>query len=677
MSAGFDDIVAGESGVSRSAGRSTGARASTAARPAVRPPGGEPQAGVIGTAGHIDHGKSALVTALTGIDPDRLEEEKRRGMTIDLGFAHLDLPGGRRVGVVDVPGHERLVKNMLAGAAGLDLVLLVVAADEGVMPQTREHLDILRFLHVRRGLLVLNKMDLVTDPDWLALVEDDLRALAAGTFLEGAPVVRVSARTGAGLPDLVAAIGRALEEAPARDVAAPARLPVDRSFTMEGFGTVVTGTLWSGRIRAGDVLELLPGRREIRVRGVQSHGAAVAEAVAGQRVALNLAGVGKHDVRRGDVLAAPGTIEPARVLDARIRLLRGAPPLRDRGRVRVYLAADEVIGRVRLPDRDRLDPGESAVAQIVLERPAVAVRGDPFVLRRYSPMTTIGGGEVIAAPARLRRRGEVAAAEIAALETSGLDVRVLGAIRAAGTAGTSVEALAPLLGEGRDRVAAEADALGAAGEVVAIRGRLFAASVAAGVREAVLRALAAGHADAPWRIGLPRDDLKARAFAGGDDRLYGHVFEALAASGELELAGGYARALGFVPRRSAEEEAAAREIERAYRDGRYAPPDRADVLTGASHRAAAERMVAALLDEGVLVDAGGGVVFHRDVLADVEARVRAHLEREGEITVASLRDLLGSSRKFTLVLLEHFDARRVTRRVGDKRVLVRPGPGPA
>ncbi|HET7265504.1 MAG TPA: selenocysteine-specific translation elongation factor [bacterium] len=640
----------------------------------ITPPRGAPRAGVIGTAGHIDHGKSALVRALTGIDPDRLEEERRRGMTIDLGFAHLDLPGGRRVGVVDVPGHERLVKNMLAGAAGLDLVLLVVAADEGVMPQTREHLDILRFLHVRRGIVVLNKMDLAPDPEWLALVEDDLRALVAGTFLEGAPVLRVSARTGAGLADLVAAIGRALGEAPARDLAAPARLPVDRSFTMEGFGTVVTGTLWSGRIDAGDLLELLPGRREVRVRGLQSHGAVVGEAAAGQRVALNLAGVGKDDVRRGDVLASPGTIAPARVLDARIRLLRGAPPLRDRGRVRVYIAADEVIGRVRLADRDQLEPGESAAAQILLERPAVALRGDPFVLRRYSPMTTIGGGEVIAAPAPLRRRGPAAAAEIAALETSGLDVRLTGAIRAAGTAGTSVDSLAPLLGETRDRVAVEAEAVAAAGQIIAVRGRLFAASVAAGVREAVLRALAAGHAEAPWRIGLPRDELKARAFAGGDDRLYGHVFDALAAAGDVELAGGYVRARGFVPQRGAADGAAAREIERAYRDGRYAPPDRADVLARAADRGAAERMFAALLDEAVLIDAGGGVVFHRDVLADVEARVRAHLEREGEITVASLRDLLGSSRKFTLALLEYFDARRVTRRVGDKRVLIRTAP---
>jgi selenocysteine-specific elongation factor len=650
----------------------------TRARPAAAPRQVHPAAGaVIGTAGHIDHGKSALVTALTGIDPDRLEEEKRRGMTIDLGFAHLDLPDGRRVGVVDVPGHERLIKNMLAGAAGLDLVLLVIAADEGVMPQTREHLDILRFLRVQRGLVVLNKMDLVADPDWLALVEDDVRALCAGTFLAEAPVLRVSAKSGAGLADLVAAIARALDEVPGRDAAGPARLPVDRSFTMEGFGTVVTGTLWSGRVRAGDVLQMLPAGREVRVRQLQTHGVAVDEARAGQRVALNLTGVGRDDVVRGNVLAAPRSIEPARVIDVRIRLLHGVPPLPYRGRVRVYIGADEVIGRVRLLDRMRLEPGESAAVQLMLERPAVAVRGDPFVLRRYSPMTTIGGGEVIASPAPLRRRGHTSAAAVAALETSGLDARVLAAVRASGAAGTSVDALSPLLGEGRDRVAAEADLLTASAAVVSIRGRLFAAAAAAALREAVLKTLAGYHAERPWRIGMPRDELKAGAFTGGDDRLYGHVFDALVEAGDVVVDGDQVRARGFVPARSAAEESAAAMLDRAYREGRYAPPDRADALALAADRAAGERMLQALFDEGVLVDVGSGVVFHRDVVADVEHRVRDHLARHGEITVASLRDLLGSSRKFTLVLLEYFDARRVTRRVGDKRVLAKVRAGPS
>ncbi len=642
------------------------------ARHAVLPEPGGLRYAVVGTAGHIDHGKSALVRALTGIDPDRLEEEKRRGMTIDLGFAHFDLPSGRRVGLVDVPGHERLIKNMLAGAAGVDLVLLVIAADEGVMPQTREHLDILRFLQVRRGIVVLNKVDLVGDPEWLAMVREDITALCAGTFLEGAPIVPVSARTGAGIPDLVAAMEQTLRALPSRDADAPARLPVDRSFTMTGFGTVVTGTLWTGRIRTGDVLELLPPGREVRVRQVQSHSVVVDEAHAGQRVALNLAGVSKDEVVRGHVLAAPGSFRPSRVLDVRLRLLPAAPALLHHGRIRLYAGADEVIGRVRLLDRDRLDPGETAVAQLRLERPTVAVRGDPFVLRRYSPMATLGGGEIIAAEAPLRRRGAAAVEAVAAQETSGLDAQVAGALRRAGAHGATIEALAQGLGLTRERAAAEVTALGKAGRVIQIRGRLFAGEAAGRIRGEVLRTLAAHHTAAAWRAGMPRDDLKSRAFAAGDDRLYSHVLDGLAAEAKIVVEGALVRAAGFAPVRTPGDEAAARAIEDAYRRGGFAPPAREDALARLPDRAAGERMYQTLLDAGVLVDVGGDVVFHRDVLAEIEARVVAHIAQHGDITVAALRDQLGSSRKFTMSVLEYFDAHHLTRRAGDKRVLVRP-----
>jgi len=641
-------------------------------RPAVSPALGGLRYAVVGTAGHIDHGKSALVRALTGIDPDRLEEEKRRGMTIDLGFAHFDLPSGLRVGLVDVPGHERLIKNMLAGAAGVDLVLLVIAADEGVMPQTREHLDILRFLQVRRGVVVLNKVDLVDDPAWLSLVREDVAALLTGTFLEDAPVVAVSARTGSGIPDLVAAMEEALRALPPRDAEAPARLPVDRSFTMAGFGTVVTGTLWTGRIRTGDALELLPPGREVRVRQVQSHGAAVDEAHAGQRVALNLAGVSKDDVVRGYVLAAAGSFRPARVLDVRLRLLPDAPALPHHGRIRLNIGADEVIGRVRLLDRDRLAPGETAVAQLRLDRPTVAARGDPFVVRRYSPMATMGGGVIIAAGALLRRRGAAAVEAVAAQETSGFDAQVLGALRGAGAHGATVEVLAQELGATRERVAAEAAALVDAARAIQIRGRLFAGDVAGRIRGEVLEALAAHHAAVPWRGGIPRDDLKSRVFGAGDDRLYGHVLDGLAAGGQIAVDGAFVRAAAFTPVRTAGESAAAAAIEDVYRLGGFAPPAREDVLARAPYRGAAERMYQALLDAGVLVDVGGDVVFHRDALAEIEARVVSHITAHGDITVAALRDQLGSSRKFTLSVLEYFDTRHLTRRIGDKRILVRP-----
>jgi selenocysteine-specific elongation factor len=596
-------------------------------------------------------------------------------MTIDLGFAHFDLPSGLRIGLVDVPGHERLIKNMLAGAAGVDLVLLVIAADEGVMPQTREHLDILRFLRIRRGIVVLNKVDLVQDSDWLGLVREDVAKLCRGTFLEGAPVVPVSARTGAGIPDLVAAMDRGLREIPPRDADAPARLPVDRSFTMAGFGTVVTGTLWSGRIRAGDVLELLPAGRDVRVRHVQSHGAEVEEAQAGQRVALNLSGVAKDEVVRGHVLAAPGSFRPSRLFDVRLRVLPDAPPLVHHGRIRLYLGADEVIGRVRLLDRDRLEPGDTAVAQLRLERTAVAARGDPFVLRRYSPMATIGGGEVVSTASALRRRGTAAAEALAAHETSGLDAQVLDALREAGSAGTTVEALAQKIGMTRERISAQITALAQEGQAIQIRGRLFARDAAQQIRGAVLDVLEAYHREAPWRIGMPKGDLKSRVFAAGDDRLYGYVLEALAAGGEIVSRGELVRAASFAPVRTPADQEAFRMIEGAIRRGRYAPPGREEALAQMPDRAAAERMFQALLDEEVLVDVGGDVIFHRDVLGEIEERVVAHIMQHGEITVAVLRDQLGSSRKFTLALLEYFDLRHITRRVGDKRVLTRaPAP---
>ena len=630
---------------------------------------------VVGTAGHIDHGKSALVKALTGTDPDRLEEERRRGMTIDLGFAHLDLPSGLRVGVVDVPGHERLIKTMLAGAAGIDLVLFVVAADEGIMPQTREHLDILRFLPVDRGLVVLTKMDLVTDPEWLALVREDVAALVAGSFLERAPVIPVSARTGEGIPALVEALDRALRDLAAPDADAPARLPVDRSFTMAGFGTVVTGTLWTGRIHAGDALVLLPEGREVRVRQVQSHGDVVEEARAGQRVALNLVGVAKDEVERGDVLVAPGTYRSSRVLDVRLRMLGSAPPLRHQDRIRFYLGAAEVIGRIRLLDRDRLAPGEEAVAQVRLEHETVAARGDAFVIRRYSPMVTIGGGEVIGADVPLRRRGRATVELLKSDAASDLDARVLAVVEASGTAGTTVEAVVPPLGLVRDRAVELMRVLVERGQVRSVRGRVFAANAVEGVGRAVAATLAGYHCEVPWRVGMPRDELKRRAFPAGDDRLYGDVLERLAAAGEVVLAGTFARAREFAPVRTAEETAAAERLDALYRRARFTTPSREEALAQVGDRSVATRMLQVLLDEGRLVDLGSDMLFHRDAVAEAEMLIGRQIEAHGPITVATARDLMASTRKYVLAVLEHLDARHVTRRVGDTRVLLRqPGP---
>ncbi|MBI5709463.1 MAG: selenocysteine-specific translation elongation factor [Candidatus Eisenbacteria bacterium] len=429
---------------------------------------------IVGTAGHIDHGKTALVRRLTGVDTDRLPEEKKRGISIDLGFAPLVTPAGVHVGIVDVPGHERFVKNMLAGVGGIDLVLLVVAADEGVMPQTREHLAIVRLLGVTRGIVVLTKRDLVED-EWVAEVRRDVAALLQGTPLAGAPLVEFSAVTGAGTAELLAAMDGQLAGVAARAHGEPARLPVDRVFTVEGFGTVVTGTLWRGRIRTGDALELLPDARSVRVRRVQVHGETVEEARAGQRTAVALHGVERDQVERGDWLVVPGSLRPSSILDVRFELLADVPkdwPANTR--VRFHLGASEIIGRLVLLEGDAVRPGGSALAQVRLERPTVAARGDRFVVRQYSPSRTIGGGSVIEPVAQKRRHAE----EIAALEVherGSLEARLLQKLEAV-TKPAATAALAQAVGESEAAVAAALAQLAAEHEVVvAGEGRWIAA----------------------------------------------------------------------------------------------------------------------------------------------------------------------------------------------------------
>ncbi|HWR97596.1 MAG TPA: selenocysteine-specific translation elongation factor, partial [Candidatus Methanoperedens sp.] len=375
---------------------------------------------IIGTAGHIDHGKTTLVRALTGIDTDRLKEEKERGITIELGFAHLDLPGLPPAGIVDVPGHEKFVHHMVAGAAGIDLVLLVVAADEGIMPQTREHLDICRLLGVTQGIVVLTKADLV-EAEWLALVSQDVTAYLAGSFLEGAPLVPVSSTTGRGIPELRAAIAARLATVPPRAASGLPRLPIDRVFTMKGFGTVVTGTLVAGRLDVGDAVEVLPARVESRIRGIQVYGAAVESARAGQRTAINLPGVEKAAIERGNVLTRPGLLEPSYLMDARLSYLRSASrPLANRTRVRLHLGTSEILARVILLGRAELAPGEEAMVQLRLEAPGVALPRDRFVIRGYSPVVTLGGGELVdTRPAKHRQFSPAAFEHVATLAGAG------------------------------------------------------------------------------------------------------------------------------------------------------------------------------------------------------------------------------------------------------------------
>lgn len=634
-------------------------------RQSLPSPADAPATAVVGTAGHVDHGKSTLVQALTGTDPDRLEEEKRRGMTIDLGFAHMDLPSGVRVGFVDVPGHERLIRNMLAGAAGFDAVMLVVACDEGVMPQTREHVNILRFLRVSRGLVALTKRDLVED-DWLALVLEDVRSFLEDSFLRGAPVLPVSARTGDGLRELVEALDRVVAGGSSRDAEGPARLPVDRSFHMPGFGTVVTGTLWSGRIRVDDTLELLPSGRTVRVRGLQSHGQPVAEVRAGQRAAVNLLGVSREEVTRGDALVSPGAFEAATTLDVRLQLLAETPALRHGERLRVYVGTAEVIGRAFLLDRQALPPGESAFCQLRLERPVVASFGDPFVVRRFSPLLTWGGGEVLEInPSRHRSRDPQVLRRLQTLETRNPESLVLLAVEGSGSHGSVLSDVVRRTGMRSDQVRQLLDQFVDSGLVAADRDRWFHGGVLQHLESQLLEALAAYHRERPWRRGMPHGEwlTVVRRLAGASSDL---VLQRL--RDRVVQEEGFVRLPDSRPQLDRDQADAVGKLRAWLARTGLEGPSRLEVREALGP--VADVAVQVLLDAAEAVELRE-LLYSQPALDRAVTSVVEALRRQGALTVAAVRDLLGTSRKYVLPLLEYLDTLGVTRRQGDLRV---PGP---
>jgi len=631
---------------------------------------------VIGTAGHIDHGKSTLVRALTGIDPDRLKEEKARGITIELGFAHTRMDG-HEVAFVDVPGHERFVRTMLAGVGGFDLVMLVVAADESVMPQTREHFEICRLLRVPHGLVVLTKADLV-DAETLEIVTLDVRELVEGSFLDGAPIVPVSATTGEGLAALTAAI---LAQAPrgGRPRAADAaRLPIDRAFTMKGFGTVVTGTLVSGAIGVEQDLVLLPGARSVKVRGVQVHGTRQPQALSGQRAAVNLGGIDVEDAGRGQTLATPGSLTVTRRLDAWIEMLPGARPLKHGARVRVHQGTAEVLGRVSIAgvDRAALDGGESAGVRLRLEAPAVLTRGDRFIVRAYSPPVTIGGGQVMdPEPPRAGVRTRAGAARVAAIAVpTGDDTAAIAwMVREAGTAGLAVGVVTSRAGVASTRAAAVVEALVTAGAVVVAGDRLVAPEAMAEASARLMTLIGDYHRAQPLGDGLPREEARTRLLPRADPAVFEWVVAKIAADGKIGGRDRLALAshrLEFTP----EEARVLAEMERVYREGGLTPPDRATLgtLVG-STQALAEKMLALLVRRKQLV-AIDTLVFHHEVLAELKAELAALKGAAGggeaTVDVAAIKARYGITRKFAIPLLEYLDRERVTRRRGDVRVVL-------
>ncbi|MGQ9755470.1 MAG: selenocysteine-specific translation elongation factor [Desulfotomaculales bacterium] len=631
---------------------------------------------VVGTAGHVDHGKTALIKALTGIDTDRLKEEKERGISIELGFAYLDLPSGIRVGIVDVPGHERFIKNMLAGVGGIDLVLLVIAADEGVMPQTREHLDIIHLLGIQRGIVVISKIDLV-DEQWVELVKEDVADCLKGTSLAQAPVIPVSAFTGEGLKELVSTLDRMVQEVPPRDTEGPARLPVDRVFSVTGFGTVLTGTLLSGHIKVGDVLQIMPGRVTTRVRTIQVHKRKVDEAYAGQRVAINVPGVEIDQVRRGDVLITPDSLPVTRRLDASLTLLKSADrPLKNRARVRFHLGAAEIMARVILLELDELIPGNSAYAQIQLEGETVAAYGDTFVIRSYSPTRTIGGGKVLqpSAPHHKRFRPEVIAT-LATLER-GSPFQLLEEKLARVGNIVSVEEIAQAMGWHPDKVkelGTELVRLGRARSLtVDGKEHLVAGEVWDSWRAKIREVVSRYHREYPLREGFPREELRSRYFGNLSAKVFNTILRLLAGEGAIELGANVVALPGFRAEPTAEQKVIVDRIVEAYRAGGLQPPSWESVVqTLGLTTPALDELQAFLTRTGRLVKVTEELFFHPDNVERARQLLEKALERADAITVGEARIVWQTSRKYAVPLLELFDNLRVTRRIGDKRVLVK------
>jgi selenocysteine-specific elongation factor len=624
---------------------------------------------VVGTAGHIDHGKTSLVKALTGTDTDRLPEEKARGITIDLGFAFLEEPDGLTIEIVDVPGHERFVKNMLAGVGGIDLAMLVIAADESVMPQTREHLAICSLLHIRTGLVVLTKTDMV-EADWVSLVRDDVATLVRGSFLEGAPVVAVSAKTGAGLDELRATLARLAAAVPARATDQLPRLPIDRVFTIKGFGTVVTGTLAAGALSVDDRVEVFPRGLVAKVRGLQVHGHAVERAVAGQRTAVNLQGLERAAVDRGDVVGHAGALAATTLVDVSLEILPDAArPLKSRDRVRLHAGTSEIMARALLLEGSELAPGAHGFARLRLEAPLVALAGDRFVVRSYSPIVTIGGGTLLDTdPPRLKRPARLA--HLRVLEASAPDAIVEEHVRGAGVGGIRLPALAARVPFGPARARKILEALAAAGRVVAVdRDWSLHADAVARLRGLVTDALAQFHQAQPLRGGMSREELRVRA-ANADERIFAHLLGALEAEGVVRVDRDKVRLAAHELRLTPAQQTAVDRVEREFRDAAAAPPSAAEALTRAGLSGDEEHELFQLLLEGKrLVRVKESLFFHAEALEAIQGKLVTLLRERKEIGPGDIKDLLGISRKYAIPLLEYFDARRVTARVGERRVL--------
>jgi selenocysteine-specific elongation factor len=629
---------------------------------------------IIGTAGHIDHGKTALVKALTGIDADRLEEEKRRGITIDLGFAHLELaaPSGEkiRLGFIDVPGHERFVRNMLAGVGGIDLVLMVIAADESIKPQTREHFEICRLLSIPRGITVITKADMV-DEDTLSVVRMEIEDFVSGSFLDvsRSPVVAVSALKGTGLEELKREIIRLAADVPSRDTEALFRLPIDRVFTMKGFGAVVTGTLIAGKVRKEEEVEIFPSRRRARVRGVQVHGSTADQAIAGQRTALNLAGVQMEELARGMTLAAPGMFESTQKFEVQISLLKDAKPLKNRARVHFHAFTSETIAEVALRGVTELKPGSSAFAQLRTAEPLLLLPGDRAILRQFSPVITIGGAVVLDAFPMPRQKQDAVQRFLQTLSSGNRQEALLARIARRGDEGLSLAAAAREAGLKQSVLQPMIAALIQQKQIIQVGEFLLSADAMQKTREKLVATLEAFHKANPLVGGISKGELREKL------GLHQTVMEAMLAQltrdKKAEVAGEQVRLAGRGVELKDEEAKSKELIEKAFADAGLKVPLMKEVLENLPvDKTRAQKLVTLLLRDRVLIKLSDDLVFHQTALQTLRQVMATQKAKTPKIDVAAFKDLLGVTRKYAIPLLEYLDQQRVTRRVGDERIIL-------
>jgi selenocysteine-specific elongation factor len=629
---------------------------------------------IIGTAGHIDHGKTALVKALTGIDADRLEEEKRRGITIDLGFAHLELtaPSGEkiRLGFIDVPGHERFVRNMLAGVGGIDLVLMVIAADESIKPQTREHFEICRLLSIPRGITVITKSDMV-DEDTLSVARMEIEDFVRGSFLDvsRSPIVAVSAIKGIGLDELKREIVRLAADVPARDTEALFRLPIDRVFTMKGFGAVVTGTLIAGKVKKEEEVEVFPSRKRARVRGVQVHGSSAEQAIAGQRTALNLAGVQLEELARGMTLAAPGAFQPTQKFEVQISLLKDSKPLKNRARVHFHAFTSETIAEVALRGVTELKPGTSAFAQLRTAEPLLLLPGDRAILRQFSPVITIGGAVVLDAFPMARQKQDAVQNFLHTLSSGTRQEILLARIGRRGHEGLQVAAAVRETGLKQSVLQPLIASLVQQKQIIQVGDFLLANDAMQKTRDKLIASLEAFHKANPLVGGISKEELREKL------DLHQTVFEALLAQltrdKKAEVAGEQVRLAGRGVELKDEEAKAKAQIEKAFADAGLKVPLMKEVLDKLPvDKARAQKLVTLLLRDRVLIKLADDLVFHQTALQGLRQLMATQKAKTLKIDVATFKDLLGVTRKYAIPLLEYLDQQRITRRVGDERIII-------